>query len=52
MRPPTSHVEKRILKCLGGSVVKSPTHNFGSGHDLRVIRSSLASGSVLDMEPA
>ena len=28
------------------------TFDFGSGHDLRVVRSSLASGSVLGMESA
>ena len=28
------------------------TLDFGSGHDLRVVRSSPASGSALGMEPA
>ena len=40
----------------GGSVVaqsvKHLTLDFGSGHDLRVVRSSPASGSMLGIEPA
>ena len=32
--------------------VKSPTLDVGSGHDLRVVRLSPASGSVLSMELA
>ena len=32
--------------------VKLVTLGFGSGHDLRVVRSSPASGSMLSMEPA
>ena len=35
---------------LGGSVVKASA--FGSGHDLRVLGSSPASGSLLGGEPA
>jgi len=31
--------------------VKHPAVDFGSGHDLRVVRSSPASGSMLDVEP-
>ena len=31
---------------------KCPTLNFGSGHDLRVVRSSPMSGSALGVEPA
>ena len=30
--------------------VKHPTLDFGSGHDLRIMRSSLPSGSVLSAE--
>jgi len=33
-------------------LVKCPTLDFGSGHDLRVVRSSPMSGSTLGMEPA
>ena len=33
-------------------LVKRSTLDFGSGHDLRVMGSSLASGSTLSMEPA
>ena len=32
--------------------VKQLTLDFGSGHDLRVVRSSPMSGSVLGAEPA
>ena len=32
--------------------VKHPTLDFGSGHDLGVVRLSPASGSVLGVEPA
>ena len=32
--------------------VKHPTLDFGSGHDLRVMRSNTALGSVLSMETA
>lgn len=32
--------------------VKHPIPDFGSGHNLRVVRSSPASGSTLSMEPA
>ena len=31
--------------------VKRPTLDFGSGHDLMVVRSSLMSGSALGTEP-
>ena len=31
---------------------KHPTLDFGSGHDLRVVRSSPASGSKLGVDPA
>ena len=37
---------------LGGSVVKPPTPDCGSGHDLRVLGWSPASGSLFDEEPA
>jgi len=33
-------------------LVKHPTLDFSSGHDLRVIRSNPALGSVLSVEPA
>ena len=33
-------------------LVKHQTLDLGSGHDLRVVRSSLASGSVLGLESA
>ena len=33
-------------------LVKHLTPNFGSGHDLRVVRLSPTLGSVLGMEPA
>jgi len=33
-------------------LVKRPTLDFGSGHDLRVVRSSPTSGPMLGMEPA
>ena len=33
-------------------LVKHLTPNFGSGHDLRVVRLSPTLGSVLDAEPA
>ena len=33
-------------------LVKHPTLDFGSGHDLRVMRLSRVSGSVLGVEPA
>ena len=32
--------------------VKHPTLDFGSGHDIRVVRWSAEEGSVLGMEPA
>ena len=32
--------------------VKHPNLDFGSGRDLRVMRSSLPAGSMLSMEPA
>ena len=32
--------------------VKHPTFGFGSGHDLRVMRSSPELGSTLSMKPA
>ena len=41
----------KVLGCLGGSV-KCPTLDFGLGHDFKVVRQSLAMGSVLGMEPA
>ena len=34
------------------ALVKHLTLDFGSGHDLRVVRSSSASDSVLGVEPA
>ena len=33
-------------------LVKFPTLDFDSGHDLRVMRQGLTSGSMLGMEPA
>ena len=33
-------------------LVKHPTFNFGSGRDLRIVRSSPGSGSVLGVELA
>ena len=38
--------------CARGALVKHVTHGFSSGRDVRVMRSSLASGSVLGMESA
>lgn len=32
--------------------IESPTLDFSSGHHLRVLRSSLVSGSVLSVDPA
>ena len=37
---------------LGAQSVKLPTLDFGSGHNLRVMRLSPALGSTLDVEPA
>ena len=45
--------DKKVKK--GDSVaqsVKYMTLDFGSGHDLRVMRSSPASGSMLSVEPS
>ena len=41
-----------VLGRLGGSLVKLPTLDFGSGHDLRVVSSSPALGSMLGMKTA
>ena len=41
-----------LLGCLGGSSVKHLTLDFGSGHDLSVVRWSSTSGSMLSMELA
>ena len=35
---------------IGAQFVKHPTLDFGSAHDLGVVRSSSMSGSVLSME--
>ena len=45
---------KKIISKQGhlGALGKHPTLGFGSGHDLRVVRSSPASGSVLREESA
>ena len=37
---------------LGTQLVKRLTPDFGSGHDPRVLRSSIALGYVMSMEPA
>jgi len=46
----------KILETIGGvwvaQLVKCPTLEFSSGHDLRVMRSSPASSSMLGVEPA
>ena len=45
----------KITKLWGAWVaqlVKCPTLDFGSGHDLRVMGSSLVLGSTLGLEPA
>ena len=46
---PTYKVE---IKNQMAQVVKCPTLDLNSGHDLRVVRSSPTLGSALDMEPA
>ncbi|VCX43222.1 unnamed protein product [Gulo gulo] len=50
-------IQQSFLKAsFGGArvvlLVRCPTLDFGSGHDLRVVRSSPSSRSVLSMEPA
>lgn len=50
------HVEKEhvgyILGCLGTQLAEHPTPGHSSGHDLRIVRLSPVSGSMLDMKPA
>ena len=54
IKVPEKHTKKLAvgLGCLSGSVVKHLTLAFGSDHDLRLLVSSPASGSVPGMEPA
>ena len=42
---------KDILCSEGAWVAQCQTLDFSSGHDLRVVRLSLASGSALGLEP-
>ena len=41
-----------LWRALVAQLVKGWTFDFGSGHDLTVVRSSPALGSLLSMEPA
>ena len=41
------HIKNYTKGHLGGVVVKHPTLGFGSGHDLRIMKSSPLSGSAL-----
>ena len=43
---------KQIQGARVAQLVKHPVLDFGSGHDLRVMRFSPALGSALGMEPA
>ena len=47
-----SFKKESILGCLGAQLVKCPTPDFGSGHDLRIMRSRPESGSVPSTESA
>ena len=44
------HGNNKDMGCPGGWSVKSPTLDFGSGHDLRVMGSSPMLGSALGKE--
>lgn len=46
------HFKNPPSGCLGGSVDSASTLDLGSGHDLRVLRSSPTPGSVLSIESA
>ena len=54
MRPSSAHKNPALFP--GASVTQlvewSPTPDFSSGHDLRVVRSILELGSALSVEPA